>query len=113
MFLLSADLSKSLFSKISFRKTIRVANSLNPDQARRFVGPDLYPNCFQVLSTDDTSRQRVNTYTQLDVYLWLKLSYTSIFLKRTAKALTRMFFVATQALLTYAISIRITRRFSH
>ena len=27
--------------------TIRVSNSLDPDQARRFVGPDLGSNCFR------------------------------------------------------------------
>ena len=37
--------------------TIRVSNSLDPDQARRFVGPDLVgpdldPNCLQRLSAD-------------------------------------------------------------
>ena len=38
----SADFfSKSSFLKNSFRNTIRVSNSLNPDQARRNVGPDL------------------------------------------------------------------------
>ena len=44
------------FSKNSFRITIRVANSLDLDQARHFVGPDLVPNCLQKLSADDTSR---------------------------------------------------------
>ena len=41
-----------LFSKLSliftkiFRNTIRMSNSLdNPDQTRRFVRPDLRPNC--------------------------------------------------------------------
>ena len=48
--------SKSFFRKNSFRKTIRVSNSLDPDQARYFVGPDLGPNCLQTLSEDDTSR---------------------------------------------------------
>ena len=33
--------------------------SLDPDQARHFVGPDLGPNCLQRLSADDTSEQRV------------------------------------------------------
>ena len=33
-----------------------VSNSLDPDQARHFVGPDLGPNCLQWLSADDTSR---------------------------------------------------------
>ena len=30
--------------------TIRVSNGLDPDQARRFVGPDLDPNSLQILS---------------------------------------------------------------
>ena len=56
MILLSADFfSKSTFLKNSFRNTIRVSNSLGPDQARHFVRPDLGPNCLQRLSADDTS----------------------------------------------------------
>ena len=53
---------KPTFSKKSFRNTcaIRVSNSLDPDQARRFVGPDLGPNSLQKLSADDTSRQIVH-----------------------------------------------------
>ena len=47
------------FSKILSGIT-SVSNSLNPDQARQNVGPDLGPNCLQRLSADDTSRQRVN-----------------------------------------------------
>ena len=46
---------KLTFSKISFRNTIRMSNSLDPDQARLFVGPDLGPNCLQRLSADDKS----------------------------------------------------------
>ena len=44
--------SKSSFSKIlKFRNTpFRVSNSLDPDQGRRFVGPDLDHNCSQKLS---------------------------------------------------------------
>ena len=38
---------KTIFLRISFRNTIRVSNSLNPDHARHFVGPDLGPNCLQ------------------------------------------------------------------
>ena len=47
-FLSSADIfpSKSTFSKNYFRNTIRVSNSLDPDQA---------PNYLQRLSADDTS----------------------------------------------------------
>ena len=31
-----------------------MSNSLDPDQAQRFVGSDLGPNCLQKLSADDT-----------------------------------------------------------
>ena len=48
-------------SEESFGKTIRVANRLHPDQARRFVGPDLGLNCLQWLFTKDTSRRRATT----------------------------------------------------
>ena len=37
-----------------------MSNSLDPDQARQFAGPDLGPNCLPRLSADDTGRQRVN-----------------------------------------------------
>ena len=45
--------SKLTLSKNSFRNTIRVSISLDPDQDRHFVGPDLGPNCLQRLSADD------------------------------------------------------------
>ena len=44
------------YSKHSFRLTTRVANKLDPDQARRFIGLDLGPNCLQRLSADDNCR---------------------------------------------------------
>ena len=47
--------SEIFFSKKSFRTTLRVSNSLNPDQDRCFVGPHLGPNCSQMLSADDKS----------------------------------------------------------
>ena len=49
MLLLSSPnfFSKLTFSKNSFRNTIRVSNSLDQDQDRHFVGPDLGPNCLQ------------------------------------------------------------------
>ena len=31
-----------------------MSNSLDPDQARQNVGPDMHPNCLQRLSADDT-----------------------------------------------------------
>ena len=34
-----------LFGCWIFFNTIRVSNSLDPDQARHYVGPDLGPNC--------------------------------------------------------------------
>ena len=38
-----------------------MSNSLGPDQAGQFVGPDLGPNCLPRLSADDTGKQRVNS----------------------------------------------------
>ena len=56
----SADFfSKLTFSKNYYKNTIKVPNSFDPDRARHLVGPDLYPNCLQRLSADDTSRLRV------------------------------------------------------
>ena len=51
--------SNLFFSKNSFRNTIRVSNSLVPDQAGQNVGLDLGLNCLQRLSADDISSQRV------------------------------------------------------
>ena len=34
-----------------------MSNGLDPGQARRYVGPDLGPNCLQRLSTDDKVRR--------------------------------------------------------
>ena len=35
-----------------------MSNSLDPDQARHFFGPDLDPNCLLKLSADGTRKQR-------------------------------------------------------
>ena len=40
----------------SFKNTMSDLNRVDPDRARRFVGPDLGPNCLQRLSADDTGR---------------------------------------------------------
>ena len=40
---------------LDFFNTIRVSNSLDSDQARHFVGPDLGPDCLQRLSADNKS----------------------------------------------------------
>ena len=62
MLLLSpADLFQK-FSEKNFRNTIRVSNSLDPDQDQHSVGPDLGPNCLQRLSADDkvaASKERI------------------------------------------------------
>ena len=44
------------------RYFVRKSNSLDPDQARHFVGLDLDSDCLQSLSADDTSRQRVKIF---------------------------------------------------
>ena len=41
---------------------MRVSNSLDPDKARHFVGPNLDQNCLQSLSADDTSKHRGMLY---------------------------------------------------
>ena len=40
------------FFQNSIRNTIRMSNSLDPDQGQHFVGPDQGPNCLQRLSAD-------------------------------------------------------------
>ena len=44
----------------TFLNTTRVSKSLDPDQARQNIGPDLGPNCLQMLSADGIGRQSVN-----------------------------------------------------
>ena len=66
--------------------TITVSNTLDPDQARHFVGPDLGPDCLQRLSADNKSpplvadkefntKQHVHTCTTFKFWLkpWPKL----------------------------------------
>ena len=45
--------STDFLKQNSFRNTIRVSNSLDRDQDRQFVGPDLSPNCLQRLFAID------------------------------------------------------------
>ena len=54
-FLSPVDFGQINFSEKSFKNTIRVVNSLDPDQARHFVGHDPGPNCLQRLLADYTS----------------------------------------------------------
>ena len=42
-----------------FKNTIRMANSLEPDQGRHFVGPDLGLNCLQRLKSP-LARKKLN-----------------------------------------------------
>ena len=49
-----------MFARNSFKNTIRVTNSLNPDQAQHFFGPGLGLNCLLRSSADETSKQKVN-----------------------------------------------------
>ena len=43
-----------------------MSNRLDPDQAQRYAGPDLGPNCLQ-LSADDISRLRVKAWNPASV----------------------------------------------
>ena len=59
MFLPSVDFFKSSFLKTYFRNTIRVSNSLNPDQVGHLIWPVLGLNCLQRLSACATGKLRV------------------------------------------------------
>ena len=67
--------SQSTYLKNSLRNTIRVSNSFDPDQDQQNVGPDLGPNCLQKLAADDTSKQRVKNFANLNLsYFFLNAS---------------------------------------
>ena len=61
---------------LDFFNTVRASNSLDPDQVRCFVGPDLGPNCLQRLSADykkiPLAGKELNTKQLLDTTFWLK-----------------------------------------
>ena len=46
-----------------------MSNSLDPDQAQRFVGPGLGPNCLRRLSADTQSRKAL-THISLPSFSW-------------------------------------------
>ena len=56
--------------KYSLMDTIRVSNSLDPDQDRQNVGPDLDPNCLQRSPVDDS------------IYLGMESTALSLFTTR-------------------------------
>ena len=58
------------FWMLDFFNTMRVSNSLDPDQAGHFVRPDLGPNCLQRLSADIAGKE-LNTKQHVDTF-WLK-----------------------------------------
>ena len=61
---------------LDFFNTIRVSNSLDPDQARRFDRPDLGPNCLQKvisrLQKMPLAGKELNRERLLDTTFWLK-----------------------------------------
>ena len=60
LLLLSADFFKINFFQKNYSGTlsIRVSNSLDQNQDRHFVGPDLGPSCLLRSSADDKSRHQ-------------------------------------------------------
>ena len=75
----SADV---LQNKNYFKNTIRVLNSLDPDQACCLVGPDLGPNCLQRLSADNRIQLRYmfNLWSRLSGKTFKCKKYVIIFL---------------------------------
>ena len=60
---------------LDFFNTTWVSNSLDPDQARHFVMPDLGPNCLQRLSAEKKSPlagKELSTKQFVDTTFWLK-----------------------------------------
>ena len=52
-----------MFLKIEYQfKRLCQSNSLDPDQAQHFVGPDLVPNFLKKLSADGTIRKKSELY---------------------------------------------------
>ena len=57
--LLSADFFQNQLLQKILLGPLSVSNRLEPDQDRHLVGPDLGPNCLQILSADNkTHRQQ-------------------------------------------------------
>ena len=50
-------MKKKTISSKTFMYITIMSNSMETDQARHFVGPDLDPNCLQCLSADDKSKK--------------------------------------------------------
>ena len=68
---------KIIFFEKFFQEHYRVPNSLYPDQAPRFAGSGLGPNCLQRLSVDDSRRQIVKMkYKTSDILYTCRLSFT-------------------------------------
>ena len=62
---------------LNFFNTIRVSNSLDPDQARHFVGPDLGPNCLQWLSAPLVGKE-LNTKQPVELYYFLAITLAKV-----------------------------------
>ena len=60
------------FWMLDFFNTIRVSNSLDPDQAKHFVGPYLDPNCLQRQQKSPLASKELNTKQLVDTTFWLK-----------------------------------------
>ena len=73
-----------------------MSNSLDPDQARLFVGPDLGPNCLQRLSADNIGRQKANIIyiDSLSFASILINIYTIVYILSTILQLHRGFYVS-------------------
>ena len=52
---------------------LRVSNSLDPDQARCFVGPDLGPICLQRLSADNKNCHLLGKSDMKDTWMFFTL----------------------------------------
>ena len=63
-----------LMGRKDSNQTNKQTTSLDPDQARHFVRPDLGPNCSQMLSADIAGKELNTYYFLAEVnFIWLQL----------------------------------------
>ena len=66
-----------LFLTMDFFNNLKVSNSLDPDQVRRSVGPDMGPSSLQRLKSP-LAGDELNTKKNVDTTFWLKLAKISL-----------------------------------
>ena len=108
-----------IFFKINFFKNMyQVSDSLDIDQARRFVGPVLCPSFLQMLSADHSSRQTLRRAFKVHAqpFSWARIIFVCTFIyfltlcMPTAEALAYSVLIDFSLIVKAATLIFISRR---